>query len=172
MKTTTRIDVATDWALDRRIIAYPTEGVWGLGGLNLPKITKELIHIKSRPNEKKFILLFHSSEQLKKTLNINSEYFDLIEKHKHTFTTMIIPTATEKVAARIPGNSALLKFLKLINKPLISTSANISGEPVCKDIHEIKKVFDGKIYGALDAPLGGENQPSKIIDLEKNEYIR
>ena len=53
MKTTTRIDVATDWALDRRIIAYPTEGVWGLGGLNLPEITKELIHIKARPNEKK-----------------------------------------------------------------------------------------------------------------------
>ena len=84
---------------------------------------------------------------------------------------MIIPTATEKVAARIPGNSALLKFLKLVNKPLISTSANISGEPVCKDIHEIKKVFDGKIYGALDAPLGGENQPSKIIDLEKMNIL-
>jgi len=172
LKTTTRIDVATGWVLDRRIIAYPTEGVWGLGGLNLPEIIQELGNIKSRPSKKKFILLFHSSEQLEKALNIKPEYCGLIEEYKHTFTTMIIPTAKEKVAARIPGNGALLKFLKLINKPLISTSANISGEPVCKDIHEIKKVFDGKIYGALDAPLGGKSQPSKIIDLEKNEYIR
>jgi L-threonylcarbamoyladenylate synthase len=65
-----------------------------------------------------------------------------------------------------------LSLLKLIKKPLISTSANISGEEVCKNIQEIKAAFDDKIYGALDSALGGKNQPSQILDLETNEYIR
>jgi tRNA A37 threonylcarbamoyladenosine synthetase subunit TsaC/SUA5/YrdC len=55
---------------------------------------------------------------------------------------------------------------------LISTSANTSGEEVCKNINEIKAVFDDKIYGALDLALGGKKEPSKILDLETNEYIR
>jgi len=55
---------------------------------------------------------------------------------------------------------------------LISTSANISGEEVCKNIKEIKAAFDDKIYGALDLALGGKNKPSQILDLETNEYIR
>jgi tRNA A37 threonylcarbamoyladenosine synthetase subunit TsaC/SUA5/YrdC len=55
---------------------------------------------------------------------------------------------------------------------LISTSANISGEEVCKNIMEIKATFDDKIYGALDLALGGKNEPSQILDLETNEYIR
>ena len=85
---------------------------------------------------------------------------------------MIIPTSKGKIAARIPEPGNLLNFLQLIEKPLISTSANTSGEEVCKNINEIKAVFDDKIYGALDLALGGENEPSKILDLETNEYIR
>ena len=85
---------------------------------------------------------------------------------------MIIPTVAGKIAARIPEEGDLLDFLKLIKQPLISTSANISGEEVCANINEIKAVFDDKIYGALDLPLGGKSEPSRIIDLENNEYIR
>ena len=62
--------------------------------------------------------------------------------------------------------------MKLINKPIISTSANISGETTCRNINEVKEVFDGKLFGALDGPLGDEKKPSKILDLENNEYVR
>jgi L-threonylcarbamoyladenylate synthase len=85
---------------------------------------------------------------------------------------MVVPTSNEKIAVRIPEPGNLLSFLKLIKKPLISTSANISGEEVCKNIMEIKATFDDKIYGALDLALGGKNKPSQILDLETNEYIR
>ena len=40
------------------------------------------------------------------------------------------------------------------------------------NIEEIKSVFEGAIYGALDIELGPENKPSRILDLEKNEFIR
>ena len=77
-----------------------------------------------------------------------------------------------KIAARIPGDKNLLHFLKLVNKPILSTSANLSGEITCRNIQEIKTIFDGKIFGAYDAPLGDEKKPSRILDLINNEYIR
>ena len=172
MKTTNKIKVAAQWVLNEEVIAYPTEGVWGIGGLNLPHIVNLIGRIKSRPTDKKYILLLSSLEELTQRFNIKPEYNSLIEQHKNTFTTMIIPTMAGKIAARIPEEGDLLEFLKLIKQPLISTSANISGEEVCANINEIKAVFDDKIYGALDLPLGGKSEPSRIIDLENNEYIR
>lgn len=172
MKTTNKTEVAAQWVLNKKIIAYPTEGVWGLGGLNTPNIIEDLGRIKARPADKKYILLFCSSENLSQSFKIAPEYMQLIENHAHTFTTMIVPTSKEKIAVRIPEPGNLLSFLKLIKKPLISTSANISGEEVCKNIKEIKAAFDDKIYGALDLALGGKNEPSHILDLETNEYIR
>jgi L-threonylcarbamoyladenylate synthase len=172
LKTTNKIEVAAQWVLEKRIIAYPTEGIWGLGGLNLPKVIKGIDKIKSRPANKKYILLFHSSKALSQRFSVEAKYIELIEKHTNTFTTMIIPTSKGKIAARIPKPGNLLSFLQLIEKPLISTSANTSGEEVCKNINEIKAVFDDKIHGALDLALGGENESSKILDLETNEYIR
>ena len=85
---------------------------------------------------------------------------------------MIIPTKQKKIAARIPGDKNLLYFLNLVDKPIISTSANLSGESTCKNIEEISAVFNGTIFGAFDGQLGGEKKPSKILDLENNEYIR
>ena len=91
---------------------------------------------------------------------------------ENTFTTILIPIKQKKIAIRIPGDKNLLNFLKLIDKPIISTSANLSGEMICRNIEEIKTVFNGKIFGAFDGQLGDEKKPSKILDLENNEYIR
>jgi|TARA_B100001094_G_scaffold249444_1_gene246726 L-threonylcarbamoyladenylate synthase len=172
LNTTKKIEVAANWILNKEVIAYPTEGVWGLGGLYMPEIIGLVSKIKSRPIEKKYILLFSSLEQLNKKFKIDPHYFPLLEKYQHTFTTMVIPTTKGKIAARIPKQSMLLDFLQQINAPIISTSANISGKGVCKNVGEIKSFFDDKIYGVLDLPLGGEKKASEIIDLETNEYIR
>ncbi len=172
MNITKEANLAAKWILDKKVIAYPTEGVWGIGGLNTIGNIETLDLVKERDNDKKYILLFCSFEQLTKYFDIESKYYSLIKTNENTFTTMLIPTNQQKVAARIPGDRNLLHFLKLINKPIISTSANISGETTCRNINEVKQVFDGKLFGALDGPLGDEKKPSKILDLENNEYVR
>ena len=86
---------------------------------------------------------------------------------------MLLPIeGEEKIAARIPDNQQLLSFLELIGEEIISTSANISGEPVCATAEEIKYTFNEAIYGVLDLPLGGEEGPSRILDVKTNEYRR
>tara|TARA_Y100001958_G_C21147007_1_gene484140 strand:- start:618 stop:1136 length:519 start_codon:yes stop_codon:yes gene_type:complete len=172
LNITTEAKLAAQWILNEKVIAYPTEGVWGIGGLNIPENINTISLAKNRDKEKKYILLFHSFKQLMEHIDIEDKYHSLIKSKENTFTTMLIPTKQNKIAARIPGDKNLLHFLKLVNKPILSTSANLSGETTCRNIQEIKTIFDGKIFGAYDAPLGGESQPSKIIDLEKNEYIR
>jgi L-threonylcarbamoyladenylate synthase len=172
LNITKEANIAAKWILDKKVIAYPTEGVWGIGGLNVPEIINAISLAKNRGEEKKYILLFHSFQQLIDQFQIEEKYHPLIKKNQNTFTTMLIPSKQNKIAARIPGDKNLLHFLKLVNKPILSTSANLSGEITCRNIQEIKTIFGGKIFGAYDAPLGDEKKPSRILDLVNNEYIR
>tara|TARA_Y100001936_G_scaffold251066_1_gene305710 strand:- start:1894 stop:2415 length:522 start_codon:yes stop_codon:yes gene_type:complete len=173
LKTTTDIQEASYWIKEGKVIAYPTEGIWGLGGLNTSDVIKALDIIKKRPKNKKYILLFSSHDQLFKKYSFTDEIKNTVINTPETFVTMLLPIGgKEKIAARIPNNKLLLNFLELIGEEIISTSANISGKPVCATAKEIKYTFNETIYGVLDLPLGGEKGPSRILDVETNEYRR
>ena len=173
MKTTKDISIASNWIKEGKVIAYPTEGIWGLGGLNIPEIIKAIDSIKKRPKDKKYILLFPSYDLLFKKFSFADEIKENVKNISETFVTMLLPVdEEEKIAARIPDNQQLLSFLELIGEEIISTSANISGKPVCATAEEIKYTFNETVYGVLDLPLGGEKGPSRILDVETNEYRR
>tara|TARA_B100000676_G_scaffold167355_1_gene164406 strand:+ start:7 stop:528 length:522 start_codon:yes stop_codon:yes gene_type:complete len=173
LKTTKDISIASNWIKEGKVIAYPTEGIWGLGGLNAPEIIKAIDLIKKRPTDKKYILLFPSYDLLFKKFSFTDEIKENVKNISETFVTMLLPIEGEqKIAARIPDNQQLLSFLELIGEEIISTSANISGKPVCATAEEIKYTFNETVYGVLDLPLGGEEGPSRILDVETNEYRR
>ena len=173
MKTTKDILIASNWIKEGKVIAYPTEGIWGLGGLNTPEIIKAIDSIKKRPKDKKYILLFSSYDLLFKKFSFADEIKENVKNISETFVTMLLPVdEEEKIAARIPNNPQLLSFLELIGEEIISTSANISGKSVCATVEEIKYTINETVYGVLDLPLGGEKGPSRILDVETNEYRR
>ena len=140
--------------------------------LNTSEIQQKIYLAKKRDDSKKFILLFKSSDQLFEHFPEAEKYKETINSFKNSFTTILLPLEKGKTAIRIPNYKRLVEFLDLIDKPLISTSANISGNEVCKTIEEIENIFKDKIEGILDMPLGGEKNPSRIYDLELDEYIR
>ena len=160
---------AAGWIKHEKVIAYPTEGVWGLGSLNKKHLIEELNKIKGRDKEKKFILLFQSIEHAFNKLEIDHKLKDKINK---SFTTIIVPTQNETVAIRIPKYKVLIDLLDNVGSEIISTSANISGQPACKNTSEVKKVFSNKIFGILALPLGGKKGPSRIFDIKNNSYVR
>ena len=128
---------------------------------------------KKRPKDKKYILLFPSYDLLFKKFSFADEIKENVKNISETFVTMLLPVdEEEKIAARIPDNPQLSNFLELIGEEIISTSANISGKPVCATAEEIKYTFNETVYGVLDLPLGGEKGPSRILDVETNEYRR
>lgn len=172
MKVTQSLITASGIIKNGGVIAYPTEGIWGIGGLNTSEIQQKIYLAKKRDDSKKFILLFKSSDQLFEHFPEAEKYKETINSFKNSFTTILLPLEKGKTAIRIPNYKRLVEFLGLIDKPLISTSANISGNEVCKTIEEIENIFKDKIEGILDMPLGGEKNPSTIYDLELDEYIR
>jgi len=54
---TDKISVAASWIKEKKIIAYPTEGVWGIGCINNESVISKLSLIKQRPKDKKYILI-------------------------------------------------------------------------------------------------------------------
>ena len=53
MNITKEANLAAKWILDGKVIAYPTEGVWGIGGLDLTKNIKTINSAKKRTKDKK-----------------------------------------------------------------------------------------------------------------------
>ena len=76
------------------------------------------------------------------------------------------------MAARVPSFNTLKELLIKVGEEIISTSANISTQDVCKNITEIKACFGSEVYGVLDLELQGQTKPSTIIDIKENEVIR
>ena len=65
MNITKEANIAAKWILDKKVIAYPTEGVWGIGGLNIPEVINAISLAKNRGKEKKI----YSSVSFISTIN-------------------------------------------------------------------------------------------------------
>ena len=89
MNITKEANIAAKWILDKKVIAYPTEGVWGIGGLNIPEIINTISLAKNRGKEKKYILLFYSFQQLIDQFQIEEKYHPLIKNNENTFKPLM-----------------------------------------------------------------------------------
>jgi L-threonylcarbamoyladenylate synthase len=173
LKLTQSISEAASWIKEGHVICYPTEGVWGIGSLNEPELIKKIGKIKQRDLNKKFILLFDSLDSLGSKYEIEKKYLKRAKEYENSFTTIVFPTLDgDTLAARVPSFVILKQLLNEVGEEIISTSANISGQDVCRNVTEIKAHFGKEIYGVLDLELQGQTKPSTIIDVKENEVIR
>tara|TARA_S200000501_G_scaffold221159_1_gene207496 strand:+ start:137 stop:658 length:522 start_codon:yes stop_codon:yes gene_type:complete len=170
---TDKISLAASWIKEKKIIAYPTEGVWGIGCINNESVISKLSEIKQRPEDKKYILLFKSVDDLRKKFDVKKDYIKQIKELSKSFTTIIVPlNENNSIAVRIPKIEILHDLLEEVGEEIVSTSANISSLSVCKNVEQINTVFSNKIFGILNLPLGGENRSSRIYDLKTDTYVR
>ena len=119
------------------VILYPTDTIWGLGcDATNSKAINKIYSIKNRETTKPLILLMHSTEMLSRYIKkIPLSAYEIIDKS--TCPTTIIyenpinlpPELTQinSIGIRIVKNNYLVNLLDTLNKPLTSTSANISG---------------------------------------------
>ena len=126
--------------LQGKILLYPTDTVWGIGcDATNEEAIKKVYAIKQRQESKSMIILLDSSDRLPLYVaKIPLIAWDLIP-HTHRPTTYIYPTAQNlpqtlihsdgTIAIRITTNPFCKKLIKASERPLVSTSANISGEP-------------------------------------------
>jgi L-threonylcarbamoyladenylate synthase len=148
-----------------KVGVLPTDTLYGLHGLAFNIKALEKIHIlKGRPNDKPFIILISKIDDLKLfNIKITAETRKTLQNIWPNQVSVIL----NNQAFRIPKNEFILKILKGTG-PLISTSANLTGEKPAKSMQEAKKYFGNKIDFCVDAGEL-ESMPSTLIKIENNQ---
>lgn len=170
------------------LILYPTDTVWGIGcdATNETAVEK-VADLKGRSQEKNFIVLLHNENQLESYVtDVPEVAYQLIEYTEQPLTIVYpgakniapnVPAIDGSVGIRIVKHSFCEQLLQRFRKPILSTSANISGHPTPVVFDEIP----AEIRGGVDyiVEYGRDNttqhRPSVIIKLEvggKFSFIR
>jgi len=147
------------------VILYPTDTIWGLGcdATNAEAVDK-LLKIKNRPAEKSLIVLLDVDSKLQSYVKeIPDVAYDLIEYAENPLT--IIYSDAKNLAAnvinedgtagiRIVKHDFCTPLIQRFRKPIVSTSANISGKPSPKFFDDI----DPEIIEAVDYVVDFEQE--------------
>jgi L-threonylcarbamoyladenylate synthase len=170
------------------IILYPTDTIWGIGcdATNTEAI-KKIYRLKHRDESKSMIILLDSDNKLESYIReIPAIAYDLIEFAENPLT-LIMPGAKnvspELIAAdgslgiRIVKHDFCQQLIQRMRKPLVSTSANISGKPSPHYFAQIdQEIIDGVDYVVdLEQHSTEIKKPSTIMRLQPDgqfEFIR
>ncbi|HEV8508379.1 MAG TPA: L-threonylcarbamoyladenylate synthase [Chitinophagaceae bacterium] len=164
------------------IILYPTDTIWGIGcDATNEEAVKKIYALKRRPDEKSMIILVaDEKEVLRHVTQPDLEVFDYLEKTLKP-TTVIYPGAIGfadslvgadgSIAIRICRNEFCRQLIKRFRRPIVSTSANISGQPSPKNFLEIDEKVKANVdyvvqYGQDDKT---NREPSSLIKFEKGK---
>ncbi len=166
-------------------ILYPTDTIWGIGcdATNYKAVVK-VYGIKGRLTEKSFIILLDQPEKL---LNYVEKVPDIawdLLKSIETPLTVVYPKAKNlaknviapdgSIAIRIVRDDFCRRLISYFGKPIVSTSANISGDPPPLVFSNISKEIISKVDYVVEVNKNRLNElkPSTIIKInEDGEYI-
>ena len=157
------------------VIIYPSDTIWAIGcdATNQDAINK-IYNIKKRDRTIPFICLVSDFEMLDQFVETNTKIKNIIESQVGPTTVIFkktknFETFPNSVGIRIPEDSFCKKLIKHFKKPIISTSANISGEDFpffYKDINN--SILDAVNYKVKLKLTKKMDIPSKIIKIEDN----
>ena len=186
------LETAVDYIIDGKLIAFPTNSVYGIGGdpQNL-ELIQRLYDIKFRDRSKGFLLLVSDYEEAckiaefsEKGKKLASQFWPgqltLILKKKES--NLIPPEVTanqDTIGLRVPENEIILKILNILKSKgqlgaIIGTSANYSGESPSIDGAQVAKSFLGTIDLILDSGKSKSKISTTIVDCstEKVSFLR
>lgn len=169
------------------VIVYPTDTIWGIGcdATNVEAI-KKIYKLKQREESKSMISLVCDVEMLSNYVqDIPTESHSIIENSIKPTTIIYdnpvnvapnIIADDNTLAIRIINEGFAHELIKMFNKPIVSTSANISGQPSPKSFKEIdQQILKGVEYVVNLPHLNKDSQASAIVKITNDgtvKYIR
>ncbi|MCK4749113.1 MAG: threonylcarbamoyl-AMP synthase [Bacteroidales bacterium] len=178
------IKKAGEVVLSGGIILYPTDTIWGIGcdATNREAVQK-IYNIKQRDDTKSMLVLVNGISMLEKYLeNIPLQALNII-KQSDKPTTIIYPGARNladnlvapdgSIGIRITSDLFCRKLIAITEKPIVSTSANISGEQSPAAFHKIKTPIREQIDYVVNwrQDETAPSAPSVVIKLEDDGTI-
>lgn len=163
------------------IILYPTDTVWGIGcDATNPDAVRKVFALKQRDDAKALISIAHTNAILRNLMdNVPDIAYDLIDAATSPLTIIypavrgLAPNLLAEdgsAAIRIVDDPFCIKMCERFRKPIVSTSANISGEPTPAHFGKISSAVKHGVdyivkYRQKDRSV---TTPSNIIKLEVN----
>lgn len=160
------------------VIAYPTDTIYGIGCdvLN-QKAIKKVFELKGREYSKPLSIACLDVHMVKEYAYVSAEIekiikgllpgpFTLLLRKKKPISNLVTADL-DKVGVRIPDNQLCLKTIKEFGRPIITTSANISGKEEITNYQNIQIPVDFIVKGKCKF-----NQSSTLFDPENKKILR
>ncbi|MDY6941439.1 MAG: Sua5/YciO/YrdC/YwlC family protein [Pseudomonadota bacterium] len=166
------------------VIAYPTEGVFGLGcDPGDESAVQRIIALKGRSWRKGLILLAAYVDQLRPYLApIDTEVMARMTALWPGPYTWVVPAAegvsplltggTGELAVRVTAHPEAARLCLAADMAVVSTSANPSGRPAAHSIHQVRRYFADKIDYIVPGPTGGLLGPTEIRHALSGRILR
>jgi len=157
------------------VIAYPTDTIYGVGcDIFNKKAVKKIYQLKQRDPRKPFSFICTDLSDVTKYAQVSNFAFKIMKRQlpgPYTFVleaTRLVPdllmTRQRTVGIRIPDNAICSLIVHELGHPLVTTSANISGDNTLGDPREIEEVMGKQIDMVVDGGILF-NEASTVISL-------
>jgi len=166
------------------VIAYPTEAVYGLGcdPANNQAVQK-LLEIKQRDREKGLILIAAEFGQLTPFLaELDVSLKEQVFKTWPGPVTWLWPARSgvttllrgehATIAIRVTDHPLAAQLCREFGGALVSTSANLSGNPPAQNSEQLRAQFEDQLDYVLEGEVGGLTKPSQIRDVLSGRILR
>lgn len=161
------------------IVGFPTETVYGLGGLiTHPKAILKIFKAKNRPPDNPLIVHISSFKMLSKLVEEIPKKVEFLCKkfwpgpltilfRKSSYIPDIITAGLSTVAIRMPSHKIAQKLISLVNIPIAAPSANLSGRPSPTTADHVYHDLQGKIPLIIDGGKCDLGLESTVIDVNR-----
>lgn len=192
----TNIDAALKVLREGGLILYPTDTVWGIGcDASNEEAVRRVFELKQRQDSKSLVLLAGSVDMVADHIKEMPEMAAQLLEVNDAPMTIIYPDAIVRssdlqkgpciapscvaedgsVGMRIPSSSDFcMKLLYAFRKPIVSTSANVSGEATPKNFAEISDVIKNGVDYVVEARCQGQatGRSSQIIKVDVDGGVK
>lgn len=182
------VNKAVETLVKGGLLLYPTDTVWGIGcDATNEQAVQRLLELKGRKPEKGLVLLLDVTGRLESYVyDVPPQAWDLIEFSEKPLTIIydgaknLAPSVKAQdgsIAIRITKDEFCKQVIARLKKPLVSTSANLSGQPFPASFSDIRpEILSGVDYIVnLRRQENLKSAPSTLIRLRANgriEFIR
>jgi L-threonylcarbamoyladenylate synthase len=172
-----QLDVAAHLLKEGKLVAFPTETVYGLGACIFnEEAIQSIFRVKGRPSDNPLIAHVSDLDQIDKIAKELPKSFFLLKEaffpgpltvvlKKRQEVPSIVSCGLDTIALRMPSHPIAKQLISLVGEPLVAPSANLSGKPSPTTAAHVMEDFKGSIGAVVD---GGKTEfgiESTVISL-------
>lgn len=176
------IERAADVLLAGGVIAYPTEGVFGLGCLpDDDAAVLRILRIKQRDAAMGLILIASTRAQFGRWVSLPEDIAIPDPDPQHPITWIVPPGPLASplirgkhagLAVRLTSNPVAAALCDAVDSPIVSTSANISGKPTARNRYVLRRQFASRVDFIVPGDCGPASGASEIRDIVTAKVLR